>query len=459
MARSRNRRRSPLSGISVILILLLLLIVGGGFAAFFIFFEGDKPTLSLESTPDYFNKNGTIELSASDFGSGFKNVTVTATQNGKTVELYRKEFPRSGYTNPVGPLGFSESINFDTKASGFTDGKLEIIVTATDFSARNLLKGNSATSSKTVIIDSKPPKISLLHTEMYITPGSTGIVIYKVDDPSALHGVNFNDRFAQGFPIASMENTYISYFGLPHNTESLDNLKVIAQDQAGNKVSMPFQTRFKIPLKKKDNINISDGFLNKKIPEFEQSNPGMSGALIDKFLIANNKMRKANNQKIAKLCAAPSSNRMWEGKFYRMAGSPKAGFAEYRSYYYKNSIIDNQVHLGFDIASTKRAKVKAANHGIVIFSDYLGIYGKMVLIDHGQGVFSLYSHLSQLDAVVGSKVNKGDIIGLTGTSGMAGGDHLHFSMLIHGVFVTPKEWFDAKWIEDTIDGPLLDSKF
>lgn len=458
MASSRQRRRSPLSGISIILIILILLCVGGGFAIYFTFFEGDKPTLSFDNTPEFFNKSGVIELSASDFGSGFKIVTITATQNGKTVNLFNKEFPRSGYSNPVGPLGFTESIIFDPKASGFTDGKLELTARGTDFSARNLLKGNSSTTSKTVIIDSKPPKINLLHTEMYITPGSTGIVIYKVDDPNTLHGVKFNDNFAKGFPVSTMDNTYISYFGLPHNTDSLNNLSVVAKDEAGNQVSIPFQTRFKIPAKKKDKININDGFLNKKIPEFEQSNPGMSGALIDKFLIANNEMRKANNKKISELCSSPLPTRMWKGKFYRMPGSPKAGYAEYRSYYYKKSIIDNQVHLGFDIASTKRANVKAANNGTVIFSDYLGIYGNMVLIDHGQGVFSLYSHLSQLDAVVGSNVNRGDIIGLTGTSGMAGGDHLHFSMLIHGIFVTPKEWFDAKWIEDTIDGPLLDSK-
>lgn len=459
MTRSRHRRKSPLSGISLVLIFLLLLIVGGGFAAFFIFFEGDKPTLSLENTPDYFNKNGVIELSASDFGSGFKTVTVMATQNGNTVDLFKKEFQRSGYNNPVGPLGFTESIHFDPKTSGFKDGKLEILATATDFSARNLLAGNRSVTKKTVTIDSKPPKISLIHTEMYITPGSTGIVIYKIDDPRATHGVNFNNHFAKGFPVSTMENTYISYFGLPHNTETLDNLYVVAEDQAGNQVSMPFQTHFKIPAKKRDKINISDGFLNKKIPEFEQSNPEMSGGLIDKFLIANNKMRKANNEKIAKLCASPSPNRMWKGKFYRMPGSPKAGYAEYRSYYYKNTIIDKQVHLGVDIASTRHANVKAANHGTVIFSGYIGIYGNMILIDHGQGVFSLYSHLSQLDAVANTDVKKGDIIGLTGKSGMAGGDHLHFSMLIHGIFVTPKEWFDAKWIEDTIDGPLRDSKF
>jgi murein DD-endopeptidase MepM/ murein hydrolase activator NlpD len=112
-----------------------------------------------------------------------------------------------------------------------------------------------------------------------------------------------------------------------------------------------------------------------------------------------------------------------------------------------------------DIASTRRANVRAANSGIVVFADYLGIYGNMVMVDHGQGVFSLYSHLSQINVSPGDKVTTESVLGLTGTTGMAGGDHLHFSVLVNGIFVTPKEWWDQHWIEVTVDEPLIDSKF
>ncbi len=81
------------------------------------------------------------------------------------------------------------------------------------------------------------------------------------------------------------------------------------------------------------------------------------------------------------------------------------------------------------------------------------------MIDHGQGVFSLYSHLSQINGAVGDKVDQQTVLGLTGTTGMAGGDHLHFSMLINGMFVTPKEWWDQHWIDVTIEEPITDSKF
>jgi murein DD-endopeptidase MepM/ murein hydrolase activator NlpD len=141
-----------------------------------------------------------------------------------------------------------------------------------------------------------------------------------------------------------------------------------------------------------------------------------------------------------------------------MAGSRMAGFAEHRTYYYNNAEIDQQVHLGIDLASTKRADIKAANRGNVVFAEYLGIYGNTIILDHGQGIFSLYSHLSQIGVAVGELVDKGAIIALSGASGMAGGDHLHFSVLINGIFVTPLEWWDKQWLQLNIEDILYGRK-
>lgn len=185
----------------------------------------------------------------------------------------------------------------------------------------------------------------------------------------------------------------------------------------------------------------------------------MQGDFIDKYLFANSTVRKQNNAKISELCMNPNPERLWKDKFGRMPGSSRAGFADHRTYKYKGNAVDHQVHLGMDIASTRRADVRSANSGVVKFADYLGIYGNMVLVDHGQGVYSLYSHLSQINVNPGDSVDPKTVLGLTGTTGMAGGDHLHFSMLVHGVFVTPKEWWDQHWVEVTIEEPITDSKF
>ena len=113
-----------------------------------------------------------------------------------------------------------------------------------------------------------------------------------------------------------------------------------------------------------------------------------------------------------------------------------------------------QGHLGIDLASIKQSPVPAANSGKVAFVGSLGIYGNAVIIDHGLGLFSLYAHLSSISRDEGQEVKRGDIIGRTGSSGLAGGDHLHFSMLVHNTFVSPVEWWDETWINNNISGKL-----
>ena len=145
----------------------------------------------------------------------------------------------------------------------------------------------------------------------------------------------------------------------------------------------------------------------------------------------------------------------WKDRFLRLPKSaPRAGFADDRTYLYKGKVIDQQTHLGIDLASLKHSPVPAANHGVVVFADRLGIYGRTVLIDHGFGLFSMYAHLNQITANVGQKVSKGDILGKTGNTGLAGGDHLHFGMLVHDTFVNPIEWWDAAWIKNNITSKI-----
>jgi murein DD-endopeptidase MepM/ murein hydrolase activator NlpD len=131
-----------------------------------------------------------------------------------------------------------------------------------------------------------------------------------------------------------------------------------------------------------------------------------------------------------------------------------ARFAERRSYVYEGKVVDTQTHMGFDFASTSHAPVPAANDGVVVFAGPLGIYGNTVVLDHGLGLFSLYGHLSEIAVEKGSPVVKGEALGKSGTTGLAGGDHLHYAMLLDGVFVDPIEWFDAKWISEHIEGKL-----
>jgi murein DD-endopeptidase MepM/ murein hydrolase activator NlpD len=86
----------------------------------------------------------------------------------------------------------------------------------------------------------------------------------------------------------------------------------------------------------------------------------------------------------------------------------------------------------------------------VLYAGDLGIYGNAVVVDHGLGVQSLYAHLSSIDTNVGDMVKMGQVLGRSGTTGLALGDHLHFTMLLNGNAVNPVEWWDPKWTEDRV---------
>ena len=136
----------------------------------------------------------------------------------------------------------------------------------------------------------------------------------------------------------------------------------------------------------------------------------------------------------------------------------EAAFADFRTYTYQGKDVDKQVHLGFDLASFANAPVLAANRGKVLWASDLGIYGNCVVIDHGLGVQSLYGHLSSVDVKVGDMVEKEQVLGKSGMTGIAGGDHLHFTMLVNGHMVNPIEWWDPHWIQDRVTRKLQEAK-
>lgn len=448
------------SGKSIYFLILFLLLAGGVGTVYFLFFENKAPVVTISEPGSHIGASGKIVFSVSDEGNGIRNVSVSVTQGETSKVLFTDTHSRRGYTGVIGLPSFEKNLEFNPLDEGFKDGSATLTVSAADYSSRNFLKGNQSVQRVEIIIDTTPPKINIIHSERYIRPGETGIVIYKINDPDTIHGININDSFFPGYLVGDgRDDTYIAYFGLAYDTEELKRTSVYARDKAGNIREVPFSSNFKPQNFKMDRINVGEGFLNKKIPEFEQHYPEMKGDYVQKYLYTNNELRHQNNDFIKKLCSNPHPERLWSARFIRMSGSTRAGFADHRTYFYVSTPIDKQVHLGIDIASTRNADVKAAEKGIVVYSDYLGIYGNMVVLDHGQGVFSLYSHMSQLNVAVGDNVDQGVVLGLTGTSGMAGGDHLHFSMLIHGVFVTPKEWWDQHWINVTIEDPLAESRF
>jgi murein DD-endopeptidase MepM/ murein hydrolase activator NlpD len=206
---------------------------------------------------------------------------------------------------------------------------------------------------------------------------------------------------------------------------------------------------------RKSTVAISDSFIQNKVAPLLNDVSARQGSAKEIFIRVNRGLRKDNEEKIAAITKKGTPSMLWKGAFSQLSNSKvEANFADARTYTYNKETIDNAYHLGYDLSVTRHYPVEAANSGAVAFAGDLGIYGNTLILDHGLGLFTLYGHLSSIDVRVGDPVKQRQIIGKTGETGLASGDHLHYGVYLNGVAVLPLEWWDQKWIDDNIQPKL-----
>jgi murein DD-endopeptidase MepM/ murein hydrolase activator NlpD len=280
-------------------------------------------------------------------------------------------------------------------------------------------------------------------------------VVYKASETLIKSGVEVGDLWFSGFP---MENGgYITLFAIPHDATKETSIALLGDDLAQNRATVKFHYRIKTKTFRTDTVQVNDDFLQRVMPYFTDRDGSLGGDPLETFKKVNGDLRQTNEQTIRELCQWTAPQPLWSGAFLRLAASKTMSrFADYRIYTYGGEEIDRQFHLGVDLASVAMSPVEASNRGMVAYADELGIYGNTVLLNHGCGLFSMYGHLSRIDVRSGQMVERGETIGTTGSTGLAGGDHLHFSILVSGVYVNPVEWWDPHWIEDNISSKLAE---
>jgi len=427
---------------------------------FIIKFESEHPVISIYHPPDFIGE--TVEISGliSDGKSGLRNVWIGLLKDRKESVLLNKNFNAKGLINTTQVNQHNFNIIISCKKLGISDGKVKLRIAALDQSWKNWFKGNKAYIEKEIIVDTKPPEISVLSNQHYLSQGGSGLVIYRVTE-SSQSGVHVGDEFFPGYTgYFDDSNIYLAFFAIGYSQDSNTNLYVEAKDLAGNISKAGFYYHIRNKNFKTDTINLSENFLNRKLPEFyNYDGIGATSSIVDKFLFVNRDVREQNNQSILKTSEKTEASLFWDKPFSRLPNSArKAGFADHRIYKYEGKVIDKAVHLGLDLASIQHAEVPAANSGRVAYAGRIGIYGNVVCIDHGFSLFSVYAHLSRIDVEIGDLVSINDTIGHTGSTGLAGGDHLHFGMFIHHIFVNPVEWWDGDWITNNITSKINNIK-
>ena len=419
--------------------------------------EGDAPVLSLELESRYLPGSAKIPLAVSDEKSGIRRVYASLLQEGREVTLVNKTIDPEGPEETADPHHLELTMHIDAREKGLKDGEALLRIAAWDQSWRQRFAGNLAYKEVEIVIDSTPPRISVLSRQHNLQQGGSGLVVYRLSEPCKKHGVRVGDNFFPGYSgYFDDDDVYHAFFALKHDQNRDTDIRLEAYDRAGNRGQSGFQHYIQDRSFPSDDMNLSDDFMRRVLPEFYsvQGFPA-EGSRLEQFLFVNQDLRRENDGKILSLAGQSDDAVHWEGDFMALPRAQRmAGFADHRTYIYEGNTVDRQVHMGVDLASLRHAPVPAANSGRVMLVDWIGIYGDTVVIDHGSGVLSLYSHLSSVDVSEGEFVARGDTIGQTGTTGLAVGDHLHFSMIVGGVFVNPYEWWDARWIENNIVAKL-----
>jgi murein DD-endopeptidase MepM/ murein hydrolase activator NlpD len=437
------------------------------------------PRLTIDQPERSVGQTGALEITAEAPTARLIALTITLEQNGRSTSLFSLDRKQSAVVTTVDSSRLHVSRPFGKQhVPELEAGAARLVVSATRRSFLGL-RTVSSTASRDIQVRLEPPRLAVISTHHYVNHGGSEMVIYRATPADAQSGVRVGEVEYPGFALPGAGSpgpgdsrsgdadpgVRVAFFALLFDQPLKTPIAAYARDEAGNQAQATFVDNvFEKPFKH-SHIDLDDSFLNRVVPEILEHSPELkipppaAGAdMLPAFLKINGELRRINSDEIAALGKTTARTRLWHGPFVQLGNSQvEAAFADHRTYFYKGKEVDRQVHLGFDLAVTSHVAIVAANDGKVLHASWLGIYGNCVIIDHGMGVQSLYGHLSSFDVHVGDIVTKGQTIGRSGMTGLAGGDHLHFTMLVDGHAVSPVEWWDAHWIEDRVERKLREA--
>jgi hypothetical protein len=387
----------------------------------------------------------TIQVSAPH---GIRRMVAFVEQNGA-------RYPIAETTQPARRLRWQRHVpdtswNFAAgtrTAPQLKDGPARLIVEATS----NDFRAKTSRVERQVTVVTRPPTLSVDSDQHYLYLGMADLVTFTVGGNWTEAGVKVSDQRFRSWPMPGGKPGYFSLFAFAWNMPPGTAPLVYATNVAGTEVTG--QMVFQFPKKEQPkyrtrDLAVDDRFMQKVTTELD---PNGSGDLLTRFLKINGEMRRANNQTLSDLRLKTEPRFLWAEPFLQQPNSKvESNFADVRNYIYQGTKIDQQVHLGYDLSVTQHVGVLASNDGRVVWAAPLGIYGNCIVVDHGYGLQSIYGHLSEIAVREGDMVKRGQVMGKSGQTGLAGGDHIHFSMQLDGVQIDPREWWDAHWIKDHI---------
>lgn len=437
-------------------VLLLLILAGAAVAGAWIRCEGEPPVVEGPERVAVGREGTRVELSVGDEGSGLRRVAVRVRHAGGEETLLAEGFPGrmlTGAPEPREPRAIA--VELSPEPLGLEEGEATLEVTAADWSWAELFGGNTARHEIPLDVDLDPPRVRVESGLTYVHRGGSAAVTYRLDEEVAHDGVQVGEAFFPGHPHPVLEGRRFALFAVPRGAPASPSVEVVAVDAAGNRSGAGWPTRVRDRGFEEVRLDLGPRFLEGKVTRLAQALGVEAESPLAAFKEINEHVRTENERRIREIVSESAPKPLWEGAFLQLPGSAVTSrFAETRLYRVDGEVVSEAVHYGYDLAKTAAAEVPASNAGRVLFAERLGIYGDCVIVDHGLGLATLYGHLSRIDVAPGDRVAKGERLGLSGETGLAGGDHLHFAVLVGGTYVDPKEWWDPQWVRTHVAARL-----
>jgi murein DD-endopeptidase MepM/ murein hydrolase activator NlpD len=424
-------------------------------------FDGVSPTVEIEEA-EFWNTKDPIKLRIKD-NIAIKSYKISIDKGVGSIET----FAEGEFEEPtVNALDFNVTIPKGKFKSSYTN----IFVEVEDFSYSNWLSGNRVKVESSVTVDKVPPKIYTISNSYGIRRAGSALVVFGIEEENiedvyieTQSGIKFKPQpFLRD---GGKTKHFVSLVAWPIKDDKFSAF-IVAKDKAGNRSSQYLSLYLKEKKYKKSNINLKKSFLTGKIKQLILEYDQQAGYIdnpAEHFRIVNEEIRKENEVIIHEYTTQVDQDKV-VSEFNMKPFSPLKGsrsvasFGDHRNYYYNGNLISQSLHMGLDMASIAKAPVISSNAGIIVDTSNKGIYGNSPIVDHGLGLYSLYSHCSSVRVNVGDRIEAGAIVANSGKSGLALGDHLHFGIYVQGVPVRPEEWMDREWIKDNITDIIATAK-
>ncbi|MXW00680.1 MAG: M23 family metallopeptidase [Holophagales bacterium] len=447
----RRRGRLPWAALAAILVAVLV-----AAAAVLWIRIGPEPVVTIRSDLPGIGPRTVVTSAAEAGGRGLGSIRVELIQGGEPVlleeRIHRPPGPFSLGGGPVVEATLEVEVGRGS-TPGLVEGEATVRVTV-ERPGTLLRRPRPRVAELTLPVRFRPPELNSVRVTAAPTQSGSGVLRYLVGDSAVESGVEVGPYRFPGHPLPGGDpQERFALFGVPYDSADPSPFRLVARDELGNEANVRFLGEVEPSPLRSSTIRLSDGFMARVVPAIMSHTPELEdrGSLLDNYLMLNGELRRMNAERMVEIAADSAPRQLWRGPFRQMRNTQVMDqFATRRQYLYEGRVVDTQDHLGFDLASRVQDDVPAANSGVVVLTEYFGIYGNTVIVDHGYGLQTLYSHLSRIDVEVGQEVEAGQRLGLSGQTGLAGGDHLHFAVLLGGLPVNPLEWFDARWIRDHV---------